>query len=127
MKTHSDVLFCPECGSPSVSASDLVPIAVCKACGWEGSSSKLVKTSFSQEHGGKEQMFIALSGDLRVLIAKHVAKPFANFLMKWGFMYGDGAIQTRQLGRYLSAASRAMLESVIEERSKMEKERVNGN
>lgn len=126
--TDSKVYYCPECGSPSVSIGALSgSTSVCASCAWEGKSTDLVVGNFSQEHGSEEAIFKAINGDLRLLLASTMAKPFAAFLSKWGFMYGDGEVLAKQLGRYLAAAARAVLESMLTERAKMEKERVSGN
>ena len=119
--------FCGRCGSPSLDISELVGTAKCNACDWAGSTGDLAAMPIEHEFGSSEKVIQALMGDMRVLLAKHLASPLLHFLMKWGFLGNKNTANMRhEVGRYLAAMSRAMLTAVIEERQKMEKEKHNG-
>jgi uncharacterized protein YejL (UPF0352 family) len=79
------------------------------------------------EFGSSEKVVQALMGDMRLMLAKHLAAPLLQFLMKWGFLSNHITEYTKHaVGRYLAATANAMLTAVIEERQKMEKEKHNG-
>jgi len=125
--TESVAYVCPECGSPSVDIPTLAGgVASCGACRWAGKREQLVVFSFQQDFGSDVAIGRALAGDLRLVIAQ-LGLPFAQYLSKWGFLSGDAELAKRQLSRYLSAASRAILRAIIEERAAMEKERVSAS
>lgn len=138
--TAAKVVFCPDCGSPSIDttatgifASDPGKLGCsCRACGWKGVVADIATATFQHSFGSDEELAKAIAGDLRLLLAKECASPLGKFLMKWGFLdvqttKQGAAISARQLGRYMSAIARALLTSVIEEREKMEKEKISGS
>ena len=128
--TKETVRFCPQCGSPAVSSkeTDAVLTSVdpssdvftCSGCGWAGVRSDLVVTEFEHDFGGRDEIMNALMADLRGLLAKTFAKSFGSFLLKWGFLATP--INPLHLARYTAAVARAVLTSVLEERTKLEKE-----
>lgn len=141
-ETPAVVNFCPECGSPSINDGDGAGAVFmentdkwpcsCAACEWVGTVGELLSVPFSHELGGKENIVKELLGDLRVTLAKFCATPIGVYLMKWGFLgkesyQGQVVLNRKQLARYMTAISHAVLMAVIEERKKMEKERVSGN
>lgn len=124
--SESVAYFCPECGSPSLQLPTLVGgVAECQACSWVGGQSDLVASPFKHDLGSSNEIAVLMAGDLRVLMAKEVGPPMALFLKKWGFL--SEPLNPKQLARYLSAASREMLVSILKERAAMEKERINGS
>lgn len=138
--TTAKVVFCPECGSPSIETGTGVILASdpgkigssCKACGWKGMVSDLAATTLQHTFGSDEELTKALVGDLRVLLAKEGAVLFGKFLMKWGFLDVQqtpkgSVINTRQLSRYIVAIGRATLTAIVEERQKIETEKQNGS
>ena len=138
-ETKTNLYLCPECGSPSVEETTKAVLfgpntnrAKCLACGWLGESKDLVAAPFSHEMGNDEEVLKALMGDMRLVMAKYCAMPLGAALLKWGFLEqvevkGGKVLNPRQMSRYMSAASRAILSAVIEERQKMEKERADGS
>ena len=136
-ETPDVVKFCPECGSPSIQektigifTGDLGKVTcVCTACEWVGTVADLLVVPFSHELGGKDNIVRELMGGLRVTLAKYCAVPIASYLIKWGFLDKtlDEPVLNRQLARYMTAISKAVLTAIIVEREQLEKERVSGN
>ena len=123
------VHFCPECGSASVTLSALAGgVAACKACEWSGLNTQLAAMPVRHELGDEGQITRALVGDLRSFLAKEAGLAFARFLQKWGFIdMSKTDVVNRLLARYLAAMARGILNSILEERQKIEKERVHGS
>lgn len=132
--------FCPECGSPSIEEQTIGILSgdpgrvgcSCTACEWVGTVGDLLIVPFTHEMGDRENLIEVLMGDLRVVLAKHCATSLGAFLLKWGFLgkeqlNGQVVLNRRQLARYMTAISKAVLLSVFEERRKMEQERVSGS
>lgn len=121
---------CPECGSPSVEYSSLAGgNAECTACKWAGSKEKLL--AIPGELRGKEEAFAAMRNDLRNTFARS-ATDFGRFFIKWGFLEAtqtNGGIrinEPRQLARYMTIIAKESFIAVINERKKIEEERVRG-
>lgn len=134
MSAQNFAYFCPECGSPSLDLPILHGGSVtCKACDWSGPTKDVAAMPLSSDVGSQTDVAQRMMSEFRILMAQDCGTPILNFLLKWGFMQpvvGEDkkvSVNSRQLGRYISAASRAMLLSFIEEMEKMEKERVHGN
>lgn len=127
-----DVLYvCPDCGSPSLEYSSLVGgSASCTACGFAGSKDKLLV--IPGELRGKEETFAAMRNDLRQTFGR-AASDFGRFLIKWGFLDAkqtrDGikVDNPRQLARYMTVIAKETFIAVINERKKIEEERVRGS
>jgi hypothetical protein len=79
---------------------------------------------FSHEHGDGSQVTQAILNDFRRACAVS-AQSFGQILVKWGFITDPSNVKT--LSRYIAAICRASLLAVLEERQKIEQERVNGN
>lgn len=133
-ETKTKARFCPNCGSPSVEAGMVLLVEGsvtpydCKACGWHGGEGALLNIPFSHELGSDENILVHLMGDLRTVLAKHCAIPLGGFLLKWGFLEralngGHIVLNPKQLSRYMTAISKAVLTAVIEERQQQEKEK----
>ena len=121
------VYLCPECGSPSVDYPyTMGTVAECQACGWMGKQSQLLVTPLVHVEGSKENLAAKLSGDMRLIIIKHFAKPYGDFLMKWGFVTQE-TLNKETMGRYVAASALAVLKATIAERQKIEKEKVSGS
>jgi predicted RNA-binding Zn-ribbon protein involved in translation (DUF1610 family) len=123
--TESTAYFCPTCGSASVSKdSDLVATntARCSECGWSGQKSQLAALNFKHEFTSDAGIIQALVNDLRITLAGDMGVPFAKFLAKWGFITNK---DTKILARYLSVFARAILDGIITERLKIDKEERN--
>jgi len=127
--TPSAVYFCPECGSPSIERSALMGGgASCRACSWTGLADKLAAVPVTSQVGGDADLLTSMISDLRALIASDIGVVLVRFLNKWGFLTGrDQQTMGKQAGRYMSAAARAIMTSVLEERDKMEVERARGS
>lgn len=128
----SEVLYiCPECGSHSLDYSMLTGgNATCTACGFMGSRDKLLAIPVELE--GKEETFAAMRNDLRNTFGR-AAHDFGRFLIKWGFL---DATQTRegikvdnpkQLARYMTVIAKETFIAVLNERRKIEEEKVRGS
>ena len=127
-KQYTDVVhFCPACGSPSLEMDDSLLVAVdsacsCKACSWEGKRSDLIATPIIHEFASSEETIKAMMGDLRTLLARNFVETFGRFLVKWGFL--DRPINVQQLGRYTVAVATSVIQAVLEERQRSEKEKI---
>lgn len=119
--------FCPKCNSPSLTIPTLVGgQATCSACSWKGVKEDLLVHYFEHDLGSDTAVAEALARDFKKLMGEHVAKPLATLLYKWGFF--RGAPTPTELTRYIVAMAGASMKALIEERNKMELERVhNGN
>jgi hypothetical protein len=139
-ETKAKVNFCPECGSPSISQTDSLVLSgaaasihvSCEACEWVGTAADLLAVPFAHELGDDANILKVLMGELRVTMAKYCAVPLGGFLMKWGFLeqehhQGQVVLNRQQLARYMTAISKAILTTVIEERRKMNEEKHGGS
>lgn len=128
--TTTALYFCPECGSPSIERSALAgSTASCRACGWSNRTELLaVMPVNSRTADDSAQAIASMVGDLRTVLAKDVGVTLVQFLSKWGFLNSkDQQVLAKQAGRYISAAARGIMAAFIEERDKMEVERVRGS
>jgi len=126
-ETVEAVYLCPECGSPSVDYPEAFgTVAECQACGWVGKQAQMLVTPLVHLEGSKENIVARLTGDIRMIIVKHFAVPFGRFLMQWGFVTQEN-LSKEVMGRYIAAATLAVLKATIITRQEMEKERVRGN
>lgn len=126
----NDVVYqCPQCGSPAVEYGELVGAsATCNACDWSGSREELLGTPFEHLLGSREGIGFELFNDVRRLFSVPVfLVNLGGFLSRWGFidLNEDKGLVTKATTRYVAAIARAVLRAVIEEREKIEKERVN--
>lgn len=124
--------FCPECGSPSISNASVLTgsTATCRACNWAGPTENLAAIPISHGYGNTADLLTSMVGDLRSVLAKDAGVVFAKFLNRWGFISIEGPAKElagKRMGRYLAAIARAIVVSIIEERDKMEVERVRGS
>ena len=130
--TEAETLYvCPDCGSPSIDYSSLSGgSATCTACGFVGSKDKLL--AIPVELRGKEETFTAMRNDLRNTFGR-AATDFGRFLIKWGFLDAtqrDGKIQVdnpRQLARYMTVIAKETFIAILQERRKIEEERISGS
>lgn len=125
-------VMCPDCGSFSVEYSELAGgLASCRACPWQGSREKLVGVNL-QVDVNTDEALMALRSDIRVIV-KNNASAFISILARWGFVdviKVKGKIQVKnsqQALRYVNAIATSVLTAIVEERKKIEVERVNGN
>jgi hypothetical protein len=126
-----DALYvCPECGSPSVEYSSLAGgDATCTACKWAGSNERLL--AIPGELRGKEETFTAMRNDLRNTFGR-AATDFGRFLIKWGFLdakrtsSGITIDDPKQLARYMTVIAKETFIAVLNERRRIEEERVRG-
>jgi len=121
---------CPECASAMTECSGLVGgSASCGACGWKGKREDMLTVPFAAQMGNPTELFITMRNDLRSLVSVN-ATHFLRFLVKWGFIpavqRGDKIeiLTTTWATRYMNVIARGVLLAVIEERQKIEKERV---
>lgn len=126
-----DILFsCPKCGSASVEFGELVgSFAKCNVCGWKGGKDQLLGTPFAHLYETRDGVAFELYNSLRRLMtAKEFMTSFVQFLSRWGFI--DPTKDTREVAlrvsRYAAMITRSMLQSLIEERQREEKEEHNG-
>jgi hypothetical protein len=121
--------LCPDCGSLSVEFSVLEGgDASCKACDWSGRKDGLFVLPVSHELGSNEEVLIGMYNGWREVFGKF-ASDITRFLLAWGFMSAtevDGKLKldSKRMARYVSAAASASLASILEERQKIEKEKV---
>ena len=110
MNKTAQAAFCPECASPLVDFSELSDEgARCNACGWSGRKSELLSSQFMHEEGGPGEVYGHFVSDLRLLMSKTIATPFAHFLLKWGFLPSENQKeQMTILARYLTVVARAI-------------------
>lgn len=127
--------FCPDCASPLVDYAELSDDASCHACGWKGNKSSLLLSPFQHDMGSGAGGFSAnvagqFINDMRRLMGQEFARPFAQFLSKWGFLSVKGGATQKELAalvaRYITAVARATVRVIIEERAQIEKEKVDG-
>lgn len=83
------------------------------------------------KEGEREQTIMAIRNDIRGVYGR-AAQDFGRFLVKWGFVdavkRGDQIeFNKRQFSRYLTAMAQASFMAVLNERRKMEQERVSGS
>jgi len=120
------VYLCPECGSAALEYPESYnTTASCNACGWCGKQTEMLVAPIVHMEGSKENIASRLSNDLRAIFTKSFAKPYSEFLMRWGFITQE-SLNKESLGRYFAAAAVAVLEATIRERQRREKERVSG-
>lgn len=131
MTTETAVYFCPECGSPSIERGNLsMTTASCRACGWLGQSDKLAVMPLAHTMGTDADIVVSMVGDLRTLLSRDLGTEMARFLQKYGFIDVLGpkrAFAGKLVGRYLAAIARHIIMALIEERDKIEVERVHGS
>jgi hypothetical protein len=127
---HDHVYVCPTCASPSVEYSALEGgEASCKACSWKGNKSSLLAVPFVNKFGTEEEVLITIRSEWRGIFGKFGTE-LGRFLVRWGFMTLDAADingAKKVLTRYLTAMASASLVSVMQERQKIEKERIGGS
>jgi hypothetical protein len=133
MRVNDQVFVCPDCGSTLVEFSGLVGgTADCKVCPWRGTREKLVAVPFTNELGD-EQTILAIRGDIRAIV-KDAAPSILQVLVRWGFVEatqsksGQVSVKNKQMVvRYMNAVAHHVFLGIIEERKKIEVERVTGN
>ena len=129
MPNIDEAKFCPRCNSPSVEYATLVLTvdskASCEACGWKGMRADLLTSPVVHDMGSPDEVVQRFVSDFRNVIAKECGITFARWLSRWGFLPADAKGQAICLGRYLTAIARASITAVLDERKKIEKERVN--
>lgn len=124
--------FCPECGGADVSFGGLVgSTAECGTCKWSGPREKLLAHAFNHQRGSDAELTQDFLNDMRKVYAAS-SKLFGEVLIKWGFVTveqtkGGAQVNTRQLSRYIAAMALASFKALIDERRKMEQERVSGS
>jgi len=111
--------FCPNCGSAAVNRSFLVGgSAKCDACSWTGVNEELLSVKFEHPFNSPEQVMDAFASEFKLMLGKHLAKPFGQMLLKWGFLDSNNIADL--LPKYLTNAAVAMVKSVIETRKNIE-------
>lgn len=133
VKINNEVFVCPDCGSPLVEFSMLSSgAATCKVCPWTGTRETLAAIPFQTEFSGSEDTLNAIRNDVRVIV-REMTPGILKLLIRWGFVEAvqlDGKIVVKnkqQVVRYMNAIASHFLIGIIEERKKIEVERVRGN
>lgn len=128
-ETKAMVKLCPQCGGAAVDVLSHVLLgpekdkaATCSSCRWVGSADQLVLAPFKHEMGTEEQVIQSMLADLRNVLAKHFAKPFGSFLMKWGFI--SAGVTPKELSLYIVAMAKAIIVSMLEVRRQIEKDKL---
>lgn len=128
MTTQSSARFCPKCGSPSLVINTLANEVSCDGCQWVGKPEELVVAPFEHDLGSDAQVLEIFVREFRNAFAKVAAKDIGLLLKKWGFIpEGNPLVQVQLLSRFFETMSRAMVQAVLEERKKIEKELSNAN
>jgi hypothetical protein len=121
-----ELKLCPQCGSASVDFSELAGGAArCRGCRWSGYNTELVVMPFEHEFLADESMAVSMVNDMRLLLSGPQGVPYLKFLMKWGFLVGKendiaGTVDRKKFARYLTAISKGILTSVLEERARQD-------
>lgn len=119
---NSKALFCPACGSASVDSSSLSGgEASCGICTWKGKSDELAAIPFGQASGSPEAILHQIFLDIRKFMSAGFATQYLDLLLKWGFLT-EQPINVKQVSRYMGVTCMAIARSLIEERTKIEKE-----
>jgi len=97
----------------------------CRGCGWKGTREELVVIPFNHSFMTDESVMLQFTQDLRQLLARDVGVVLLTYLTKWGFVKttvvaGKVVIDSKQFTRYLVAIARAIIVSILEERSRQE-------
>jgi hypothetical protein len=103
-------------------------MASCRACRWSGRKDDLVVMPVKHELGSNEEILISMYRRWREVFGKS-AKDIARFLLEWGFITareegGKLRMDPKLLARYVSAAASHSLAAILEERQKLEQEKV---
>ena len=124
--TANSALFCPTCASPSINYSLLDGgDAECASCKWTGPKKDCLTSPFEQTTGiNDDELISKFERDVRNAIAKDLSLLVARVLSAWGFLHGNQALQGVLLGRYMRQVGKAVVLSILEERKKIESERV---
>ena len=117
--TKKKAVFCPACGAASIDQDLVGDSASCRVCTWAGPAHELAALHFEGSGGTDEEVLRNFFLDLRGVLGARFASEIAALLTRWGFL---GAAEPRILARYLAAAARAMVTSIVEERGRIEKE-----
>lgn len=123
---------CPDCGSPAVDFSILSGgNGTCSACGWVGRKEDMLVVPLLHREGDKEATIMAIRNDVRQVYGR-AAQDFGRFLVKWGFVDavqrgGKIELNKAQFARFITAMAQASFMAVLNERRKMEEERVRGS
>lgn len=112
-------VFCPNCGAATVDRNLVGQTASCRVCDWSGPEHELAALPFEHGFGGDEELARAFFLDVRKLLGQSFAIEIGRVLHRWGFL---PVVDPRLLARYVSAAARAVVQSVFDERTKLEKE-----
>lgn len=123
---------CPDCGSPLVEFSFLAGgNGTCKACKWMGPKDKLLSVPLTNTFGSSDEVFASMRNNLRSVVSQSSVE-YVRFLVKWGFVEAvqrGGKIEVtnhKQVVRYVNAIAQAVFMAILNERQKIEVERVNG-
>jgi hypothetical protein len=116
---------CPQCASPAIHVPVLAGADfVCEACGWGGPDAVVVP--FTNPFNSSEQTWEKFGMELLNVFSQVGALPIGRVLVKWGFVSVEpsGKPSMNELVRYLRAMAGAIVTAVLEERKKIEVERV---
>lgn len=123
-----NVRFCSRCGSASVEYSHFEGAfdAKCSSCGWTGPKDDLLTVPLVHDFANGESIVHALMSDVRRMLGKELGIPYLKFLTKWGFVPTavDGRADVAIFSRYLSVIAGSVLNAVLTERARIEKEQV---
>lgn len=124
--TVSSALFCPKCASPAVEYSMLDGgDGACSSCGWRGLRRDLLLSPFEQSVSvTDDEIIVKFERDVRNAIARDLSLLVARLLKTWGFLHGNERVQGVLLGRYMRGIGKAVVLAILEERKKIEHERV---
>jgi hypothetical protein len=119
------VYLCPKCSSGAVTTPILIGSEyVCTTCGWHGTDPFTAPLAGPFASGAESiQHFCS---ELLNSFSSSAALPLGRILVSWGLVSVDraGKPNTKELARYLHTMAKAMALAVIEEQTKMDRERV---
>ena len=123
--SNAHVYLCPHCNSPSMR----IPVLegspyVCEVCGWSGIDPMVMP--FGNPFGSANETFNAFTEEMLNTFSKVAALPMGRILVKWGFVSTNraGKPDVASLARFIRAMAGGAIMGMIEERKKVEQERI---
>jgi MinD superfamily P-loop ATPase len=120
----TQVYHCPECGSAAVDLPTLDGgCAGCRVCGWKGPSQSLL--SADNKQGNAVDVITAFMDGIQSILKNNLPE-ILKLLVEYGFMDSLSSQEemAKQLARYGKAMTKGMVEAIVSERERVEKDRL---